>query len=92
MEENIKLIDLVIELVDARVPLASRNPDIDALGKNKSRLVLLNKSDLADEHANKLWKEYFWSQSFCLLTTGGAPIEIIEEYIETQGQKDLKTR
>ncbi len=40
----------------------------------------------------KLWKEYFWSQSFCLLTTGGAPIEIIEEYIETQGQKDLKTR
>ncbi len=40
----------------------------------------------------KLWKEYFWSQSFCLLTTGGAPIEIIEEYIETQEQKDLKTR
>ena len=62
MEENIKLIDLVIELVDARIPLASRNPDIDALGKNKSRLVLLNKSDLADEHANKLWKEYFKGQ------------------------------
>lgn len=59
MEENIKLIDLVIELVDARIPLASKNPDIDALGKNKSRLVLLNKSDLADERANKLWKEYF---------------------------------
>ncbi|MBD5550688.1 MAG: ribosome biogenesis GTPase YlqF [Lachnospiraceae bacterium] len=59
MEENIKLIDLVIELVDARIPLASRNPDIDALGKNKFRLVLLNKSDLADERANKLWKEYF---------------------------------
>ena len=59
MEENIKLIDLVIELVDARIPLASRNPDIDALGKNKFRLVLLNKSDLADEGANKLWKDYF---------------------------------
>ncbi len=67
MEENIKLIDLVIELVDARIPLASRNPDIDALGKNKSRLVLLNKSDLADEHANKLWKEYFKGQGFFVL-------------------------
>ena len=67
MEENIKLIDLVIELVDARVPLASRNPDIDALGKNKSRLVLLNKSDLEDERANKLWKEYFKEQGFFVL-------------------------
>ena len=45
MQENIKLIDLVIELVDARVPISSRNPDIDELGKNKARLILLNKSD-----------------------------------------------
>ena len=67
MQEDIRLIDLVIELVDARVPLASRNPDIDALGKNKSRLVLLNKSDLADERANKLWKEYFKEQGFFVL-------------------------
>lgn len=67
MEENIKLIDLVIELVDARVPLASRNPDIDALGKNKSRLILLNKSDLADERVNKLWKEYFEKQGMYVL-------------------------
>ena len=43
MQENIKLIDLVIELVDARVPMSSRNPDIDELGKNKARLILLNK-------------------------------------------------
>ena len=57
MQENINLIDLVIELVDARVPLVSRNPDIDELGKNKARLILLNKSDLADEKANKLWME-----------------------------------
>ena len=42
MQEDIKLIDLIIELVDARVPLSSRNPDIDELGKNKSRLILLN--------------------------------------------------
>lgn len=67
MEENIKLVDLVIELVDARVPLASRNPDIDAMGKNKARLILLNKSDLADEPVNKLWKEYFEKQGMYVL-------------------------
>ncbi len=48
MQENIKLMDLVIELVDARIPISSRNPDIDELGKGKSRIILLNKSDLAD--------------------------------------------
>ena len=53
MQENIKLIDLVIELVDARVPMSSRNPDIDELGKNKARLILLNKADLADEKQQK---------------------------------------
>ncbi len=55
MKEDIKLVDLIIELVDARAPLASRNPDIDELGKGKARLVLLNKSDLADEGANDWW-------------------------------------
>ncbi len=59
MQEDMRLIDLVIELVDARVPLASRNPDIDELGKGKARLVLLNKSDLADGQANTLWEQYF---------------------------------
>jgi ribosome biogenesis GTPase A len=59
MQENIKLIDLVIELVDARVPLSSRNPDIDGLAAGKSRIVLLNKSDLADPHYNKQWSAYF---------------------------------
>jgi len=59
MQENIKLIDLIIELVDARIPLSSRNPDIDELGKNKSRIVLLNKSDLADPIQNKEWMVYF---------------------------------
>ena len=59
MQENIKLIDLLIELVDARIPLSSRNPEIDELGKNKSRIVLLNKSDLADPVYNKKWISYF---------------------------------
>lgn len=62
MKEDIKLIDLVIELVDARVPLASRNPDIDDLAKGKGRIVLLNKSDLADERCNDRWIAYFKEQ------------------------------
>lgn len=59
MQEDIKLIDLVIELVDARLPMSSRNPDIDKLGAGKSRLVLLNKADLADDSSNKKWMAYF---------------------------------
>ena len=64
MQEDIKLIDLVIELVDARVPFGSRNPDIDEQGKNKSRIILLNKSDLADAKKNKLWMGYFADKGF----------------------------
>lgn len=67
MQENISLIDLVIELVDARIPLSSKNPDIDELGKNKSRLILLNKSDLADPAANKLWMAYFRERGYHVL-------------------------
>lgn len=59
MQEDIKLIDLIIELVDARIPLSSRNPDIDELGKNKARLILLNKSDLADPLVNEKWGDLF---------------------------------
>lgn len=66
MQENIKLIDLVIELVDARIPASSRNPDIDSLGKNKARLIVLNKSDLADERQNDAWVRYFKGKGlFC---------------------------
>ena len=61
MQEDIKLIDLVIELLDARIPLASRNPDIDELCKGKARLVLLNKSDLADDAVTDRWADYFAS-------------------------------
>ena len=64
MQEDISLIDLIIELVDARAPLSSRNPDIDELGKNKARLILLNKSDLADPALNKAWTEYFTEKGF----------------------------
>ena len=59
MEENLKLIDLVIELKDARIPFSSTNPDIDRLAGNKMRLVILNKSDLASDAVNKEWIEYY---------------------------------
>ena len=64
MQENIKLIDLIIELTDARIPLSSRNPDIDELGKNKARLILLNKADLAEEAASDEWIEYFRGKGY----------------------------
>lgn len=57
--EELKLVDIVIELLDARIPLSSRNPDVDAIVGNKKRMVVLNKSDLADEEINKRWKDYF---------------------------------
>jgi len=67
MKEDIKLIDLIIELVDARVPLASRNPDIDELGQGKARIILLNKADLANERQNEAWTRYFKDQGFFVL-------------------------
>ncbi len=67
MQENIKLIDLIIELVDARIPISSRNPDINELGKGKARIVLLNKSDLADPVYNKQWVRYFEEQGASVL-------------------------
>lgn len=67
MQEDMKLIDLVIELLDARAPLSSRNPDIDELAKGKSRLVLLNKSDMSDPAANDKWLEYFTARGLVTL-------------------------
>ncbi|MCD8129961.1 MAG: ribosome biogenesis GTPase YlqF [Lachnospiraceae bacterium] len=67
MQENIQWIDLIIELVDARVPLSSRNPDIDTLGKGKSRIILLNKADLADEAANQAWMDFYRRKGFHVL-------------------------
>ena len=57
--EDLKLIDIVVEIVDARIPLASMNPDIEQYIKNKDRLIVLNKYDLANEEQNKLWVEKF---------------------------------
>ncbi len=64
MQEDIKLIDLVIELVDARLPLSSKNPDIEKLSINKSRIIIFNKSDLADDKATSLWEAYFRDKGY----------------------------
>lgn len=66
--EDLKLIDLVIELLDARIPLASRNPDIQELTKGKKKIILLNKCDLADETINQRWLAYFEKEAVTLLT------------------------
>lgn len=103
MEENIKLIDLVIEVVDARAPVSSRNPDIDNLAINKARLMLLNKSDLSDEQSNSRWVEYFTKKGFYVLKINartGAGIkqvnstvtEACKEKIERDKRKGIMNR
>ena len=68
MQEDIKLIDIVIELLDARTPLSSKNPDIDTLAANKSRMVILNKADMADARKTAQLEEYFKSKGFFVLS------------------------
>lgn len=97
MQENMKLIDLVIELLDARIPISSRNPDIDELGKNKARLILLNKSDLAEEKQNDAWVEYFQNQGYSVVKVnskkGGGMKSIqgvIQEACKEKMERDRK--
>ena len=97
MQENMKLIDLVIELVDARVPISSRNPDIDELGKNKARLILLNKSDLAEEKWNDAWMEYFKGKGYSVVKLNakkGSGIKsingVIQEACKEKIERDRK--
>lgn len=97
MQENIKLIDLVIELVDARIPLSSRNPDIDSLAANKARIILLNKSDLADPLYNKQWTEYFREKGVYVLEINsktGAGVKgiqgVVQEACKEKIERDRK--
>ena len=97
MQENIKLIDLVIELVDARVPMSSRNPDIDELGKNKARLILLNKADLADEKQTEEWIGYFRGKGYSAVKVNsrkGGGIKsiqgVIQEACKEKTERDRK--
>lgn len=93
MQENLKLIDLIIELVDARIPFSSRNPDIDELGQNKSRMVLLNKSDLADPEQNKQWIRFFQNQGAYVLevnSKSGAGIKGIQGMVQEACKEKLE--
>ena len=60
--EDLKLVDVVIEILDARIPISSQNPEIKKITQNKKKVVVLNKSDLSDENENKRWMEYFIKQ------------------------------
>ena len=103
MQEDIKLIDLVIELVDARIPLSSRNPDIDELGKNKARLIIMNKSDLSDENQNKEWAAYFKKMGYYVVgldartkagmkTVTNVVMEACKEKIERDRRRGILNR
>ena len=85
MQEDIKLVDLVIELVDARIPQSSSNPEIDKLAANKARIVLLNKSDLADPAGNKEWIRYFQEKGAYVLEINsktGAGLKAIQGLVQ----------
>lgn len=103
MQEDIKLIDLLIELLDARAPFSSRNPEIDRLGQGKYRLILLNKADLADEKKTRQWKEYFEHLGYGVIaldsrSRGGmkkildAVMEVCAEKIERDRKRGIKNR
>lgn len=103
MQENIKLIDLVIELVDARAPLSSRNPDIDSLAQGKARMILLNKSDLADDFINDTWMEYFKNEGITsvkinsrngsgIKSVNSAVLEACREKIERDRKRGIINR
>lgn len=103
MKEEIQLVDLVIELLDARAPMSSRNPDIDELGKNKFRLVILNKSDLSDKRTNEQWKSYFEGKGIAVILLDArnrgavkkvenAVKEVCKEKIERDLKRGIKNR
>lgn len=91
--EDLKLIDVVVEIVDARIPISSQNPDIREIIKNKKRIVLLNKFDLADEKQNKLWIQHFKKENVVAILTNsntGIGINNVLKEIENIIKDDLE--
>lgn len=80
--EELRLIDIVVELVDARIPIASRNPDIAEITKNKKRVIVLNKSDLADENESKKWVDYFEKQGISAVITDSNTGKGVQNFIK----------
>lgn len=69
MAEDIRLVDMVAEVVDARIPISSRNPDLDELTAGKPRMIVLNRVDQADPEMNRLWSSWFQAQGYTVLET-----------------------
>ena len=103
IEADLKLVDIVVELVDARIPLSSRNPDIDAICGQKPRLVVLNRADQADPEGNRAWGAWFRGKGFAVLETdartgkgvgqfGPAVREALKEQIARWREKGLVGR
>ena len=93
--EDLKLVDIVIELLDARIPVSSQNPDIVEMTRNKKKIVVLNKCDLADERQNKKWVEYFNHKNIPAVLTdsnSGKGIEECVRKIEKIMEKDLESQ
>ena len=91
--EDVRLVDIIIELLDARIPISSQNPDIAEITKNKKKMIVLNKCDLADERQNKRWVEYFKSKNIPAVLTdsnSGKGIEECVRKIEKIMEEDLK--
>ena len=93
ISEDLKLIDVVVELLDSRIPLSSQNPDIAELTKGKKKIIVLNKTDLADNMQNEAWKKHFNSNGqVCILTDSnlGKGINEVTKAIEEIMKEDLK--
>ena len=91
--EDVRLVDIVIELLDARIPISSQNPDIAEITKNKKKIIVLNKCDLADEKQNKRWVEYFKAKNIPAVLTdsnSGKGIEECVRKVEKIMEEDLK--
>lgn len=93
---DLKLIDVVIEILDARIPVSSHNPDLEGIIKNKKRIILLNKSDLADEKENQRWVEYFRKHNLKAVIVDANSgkgidnsIKAIKEIMQDELQKEL---
>lgn len=85
MQEDIKLIDVIIELVDSRVPFGSKNPDIDTLANGKSRILLMNKYDLADKAVSDKWTKYYEEKGYFVATVNsknGSGVKAVNDVIQ----------
>lgn len=95
IKKDLKLIDIVLEVLDARIPISSHNPDIDEIINEKKKIVLLNKSDLSDELENKKWIDEFKRQGTQAILTDlntGSGVKSCLKQIEALVQKDEKTK